>query len=156
MLKLQNCLFQRVTIGWVRADAARAKPIHSVPVAGEYCNNRWKIQALLWKYPHLCVSWLPAPMSKNLFQLCTNGFAYCLPAPSQLLPCSGHNQFPSCSFWTFTQPDWPLFAIHVSVYWCLHVFSCHFFCTNLIWPNSFNFFSVESVVSPTSQLKSLT
>ena len=32
---MQNCLFQRVTIVWIRADAARAKPIHSVPVAGK-------------------------------------------------------------------------------------------------------------------------
>ena len=156
MLKLQNCLFQRATIGWIRADAARAKPIHSVPVARKRLQQPVKKSRLYFENIPTCVSWLPAPMSKNLFQLCTNGFAYCLPAPSQLLPCSGHNQFLSCSFWTSTQPDWPLFAIHVSVYWCLHVFSCHFFCTNLIWPNSFNFFSVESVVSPTSQLKSLT
>ena len=151
MLKLQNCLFQRATFGWVRADAARAKPIHSLPVAGEYCNNRWKIQALLWKYPHLCLL-ITSSHVKESFPAVHKWF--CL-LPPNYCPASD-NQFLSCSFRTSNQPDWPLFAIHVSVYWCLHVFSCHFFCTNLIWPNSFNFFSVESVVSPTSQLKSLT
>ena len=70
MLKLQNCLFQRATIGCIRAGVARAKAIHSLSKAGEYCiNQTLKISPTCMSRLLALLSLIGHPMSSSCAQM---------------------------------------------------------------------------------------
>ena len=70
MLKLQNCLFHRATIGCIRAGVARAKAIHSLSKAGEYCNNQTlKISPSCMSTLLALLSLIGHPMSSSCAQM---------------------------------------------------------------------------------------